>query len=454
MNSVLILKARQLIRRSACFLMLSITTTAWAEKPPLIKATDIGFYSVIQVAVTNDPWLEGNRLSQKSIEARADSSSTLPDPTVSLSMNNLPLDSFEFDQEGMTQLKIGFSQMIPRGDTLDIKYSKIQHLAESLPYERENRIASLYTQVGSVWLDIYNAQASIHLIRDNYALFEQLVGVAESSYSSAIGRTRQHDVIRAQLELVRLDDRLTKLHQHLDAGFKRLSEWVRLPSADYLSIRGSVDQIKLIDHLSDFSKMESQINDGIITHPLIKSLDKKINAQESTVDLAKQKYKPSYTINGSYGYREDMPNGTDRADLFSIGVKFDLPLFTGNKQDKEVNSEKLRLAKLAEDRTLLLRKLKSSLKTNEKKLSRLTERHELYVNELIPRMQQQAEASLTAYTNDDGDFAEVVRARIAVLNAQIELIGIEVDRAKVTLSINYLMSPRKVITAINATDAI
>ena len=50
-------------------------------------------------------------------------------------------------------------------------------------------------------------------------------------------------------------------------------------------------------------------------------------------------------------------------------------------------------------------------------LFRLNERQNLYKNDLLPQMHEQAEASLTAYTNDDGDFAEVVRARIAELNA-------------------------------------
>ena len=52
-------------------------------------------------------------------------------------------------------------------------------------------------------------------------------------------------------------------------------------------------------------------------------------------------------------------------------------------------------------------------------------------------MAEQAEASLTAYTNDDGDFAEVVRARIAELNAQIDALNIDVERQKTIVQINY-----------------
>jgi hypothetical protein len=50
----------------------------------------------------------------------------------------------------------------------------------------------------------------------------------------------------------------------------------------------------------------------------------------------------------------------------------------------------------------------------------------------------QAEAALMAYTNDDGNFSEVAYARIAVLNAEIDQLSIEVEQQKVILELNYL----------------
>jgi hypothetical protein len=52
-------------------------------------------------------------------------------------------------------------------------------------------------------------------------------------------------------------------------------------------------------------------------------------------------------------------------------------------------------------------------------------------------MHEQAEASLTAYTRDDGDFAEVVRSRIAELNASIDALEIRVEKQKAVIDLNY-----------------
>ena len=79
----------------------------------------------------------------------------------------------------------------------------------------------------------------------------------------------------------------------------------------------------------------------------------------------------------------------------------------------------------------------ASFKTNISQLQRLDERQKLYQQTLLPQMNEQAEASLSAYTNDAGDFAEVVRSRIAELNAEIDALNIAVDRQKIITQLNY-----------------
>ena len=92
----------------------------------------------------------------------------------------------------------------------------------------------------------------------------------------------------------------------------------------------------------------------------------------------------------------------------------------------------------------------AAFETQRTQLLRLNERQTLYKERLLPQMQNQAEASLTAYTNDDGDFAEVVRSRIAELNASIDALEIDVERQKSIVQLNYfLMKNVKEITLDN-----
>jgi outer membrane protein TolC len=130
--------------------------------------------------------------------------------------------------------------------------------------------------------------------------------------------------------------------------------------------------------------------------------------------------------------------GRSRADLFSVGVTFDLPLFTENRQDKEVQSAISKTEAVKTEKLLLLRELLGSYLSAKGRLLRLKDRQNLYQEKLLPQIHDQAEASLTAYTNDDGDFSEVVRSRIAVLNAEIDELALNVDEQKIRLELNYL----------------
>jgi acyl-homoserine lactone acylase PvdQ len=92
------------------------------------------------------------------------------------------------------------------------------------------------------------------------------------------------------------------------------------------------------------------------------------------------------------------------------------------------------------EKQLLARQLMAELETARVQLERLDERQILYTEQLLPQMVEQASASLTAYNNDDGDFAEAVRARIAELNAKIDALDIAVERQKIISQINYLLA--------------
>jgi len=410
--------------------------------------------STVEMARNNDPWLVGNRYSQDAIESSSIAAGTLPDPKVSMGIANIGTDNFDFGQEAMTQFKVGVSQMFPRGDSLDLRKEQLRLTGSQYPFQREDRKAMVTVTAAKLWLDAYMAQESIALIEKDRTLFEQLADVAQASYSSAVGKTRQQDIIRAQLELTRLDDRLTMLNQKLQMSEQRLSEWLsQYLGGNYsdpseggsfeffdLVFSRTMPNVRMLEealYTSDRAINSQKLFEYFSNHPSVKALDQKIKASKSGIDLAKQNYKPEWGVNAGYGYRDTAPTGIDRSDLFSVGVSFDIPIFTGNRQDKQVQSAISKSSAVKTEKWLLVRRLIASFETNRSQLVRLNERQKLFQDKLLPQMHDQAEASLTAYTNDDGDFAEVVRARIAELNASIDSLTIDVERQKSIIQLNY-----------------
>ena len=415
----------------------------------------VSLEQAITLAQQNDPWFHGSRLKQSAVENRSIASGTLPDPKVSLGIMNLPTDTWDLDQEGMTQLKVGVSQMFPRGDSLKIKQEQLKIESTKFPLLREDRKAKLISQVSQLWLDAYLAQQTIKLIEADWALFEQMAEVTKASYSNVVGKTRQQDVIRAQLEIVQLDDRLTSQKQKLETTIARLNEWLHIYDAAGLNESFNFDTQPLefrvskklpTIHLNNSTVLKASnysrnlLAQELSNHPAILAIDIKRKASEKAVELAKQQYEPQWGVNASYAYRDNMPSGDSRADLFSVGVTFDLPLFTENRQDKQVAASIADSETIKTEKLLLTKQMISMVEKELRQLKRLSDRQSIYQEQLLKQTHDQAEASLTAYTNDDGDFAEVVRARIAELNARISALRIDVDALKTVARINYFFA--------------
>ncbi|GAC16820.1 TolC family protein [Aliiglaciecola lipolytica] len=404
----------------------------------------------VEIAIDNDPWLVGSKYREQAIVSSSIAASSLPDPVVNIGLANLPTDGFAFAQEPMTQLKAGVSQMFPRGDSLDIRSRQLREQAAEHPLMRIDRVARTRVQVSDIWLEIYRAQQSIKLIYQDRTLFEQLSDIAKANYASAVGRVRQQDIIRAKLELTRLKDRLTKLQALEERATGKLLEWLlkseqsmrqlgfnaftvfQLPNALPTITNVSENTLTLVKN-----RNQQELATLLAEHPYILSINQRIQASKTGVELAREMYKPQWGVNASYAYRDDAPDGSSRADFLSVGVSFDLPIFTENRQDQEVAAAVSQSEAIKTDKLLALREMMSAIQSLYAERERLKDRQLLYKEELLKQMQEQAEASLNAYTNDDGDFAEVVRARIADLNARIDALDIDVDLFKTNIRLNY-----------------
>ena len=324
----------------------------------------------VAFALENDAWLSGSRYTQKATAAMAISAYQLPDPKLSLKMANLPTDTLDFNQEAMTQLVAGVSQMYPRGDTRDLKRQQLQQKSDQQPLLRSERQAQLTLTITQLWLDAYQARQSIKLIEQDRALFDQLVDISLAGYSSAFGRTRQQDLIKAQLEQTRLEDRLTRLLQKQEMVEQRLLEWL-LPSRngaltpDADSLSGYSAELPTIRSLyaerwQDKPPSNSELAGSLVRHPSIQKIDQSIAVAGTAVRLAKQQYKPEWGVNASYGFRGEDASGRDRADLFSVGVTVSMPFFSSVKQDREVDAATASQEKIRTDRSLMIRQMIAS----------------------------------------------------------------------------------------------
>jgi outer membrane protein TolC len=386
-----------------------------------------------QLALESDPLIMSHTASSRSYSAQSTANGTLPDPKLRLGLFNVPLDSLSISEDPATQLRIGIQQEFPRGDTTDLKQQQSQWLAQAEMSQAENERLLLLMSVRDTYLNLYYEIQAESIVNETRALFVKLVKITEDQY--AAGRANQQDVIHADLELSRLDDRATKIMGNEDEYRAQLAQWIG--DAAWQEIGNHFPVLPEVPDKQDINKMLTQ-------HPAVMIETAKVEASRKMIEVTRQDYKPG--IGAFVEYRKrfgENIDGSDRSDMMAAMVTVDIPLFTENRQDKNVaaREESANAARYTRDDKL--RVLKRKLEKDKAIYNRLGERELIYKTKLINSATSNAEASLNAYQSGVTEFTTLMRARITELDVRLEDLRIKVDRLRAQARLLYITGEPK-----------
>jgi outer membrane protein TolC len=380
-------------------------------------------------ALASDPMLKAYESSMNAYRQKAIAADTLPDPKLKLGLMNFPTDTYKRDQEPMTQLQVGIQQMFPRGDSLAIKSRRMNYMAEGEAARVANQYRNIRRLVRHTWLEIVYWEQARQVIKKNRELFKRLVDITRSQYAS--GRHRQQDVVRAQLELGMLDDRLTQIETMIGQARARLS---RLMGQDIAEVPVET-KLPQLPGIPDRTTIETALEQ----HPVLQLQQARLAASEQGVALARQSYKPSWMLDVTYGDRDgNNANGTERADFLSAMVVMDIPLFTGRRQDKLLSASQAARQSALSTREDRRRELVQQLNEAYVTWQRLEQRMQHYRDYVGPKARENAQAALQSYQSDRGDFTTLMRAQITELETSLKALRLNIDYIKTQATLLYL----------------
>ncbi len=395
--------------------------------PGLARAVSIG--DAERVALDRDPGLKALREQVNALTEESHAAGELPDPKLKLGLMNLPTDTFDFEQEPMTQLQVGVQQMFPRGSTLKHQRQRVLHLADSQSARIRDREFMVVREVRNEWFETYYWVRASRVLQESERLFEQLVNITRSRY--AVGGRDQQDVIRSEFELESLRDRLDKVRANEEQARARLSRWIgpELANSPFPS------ELQVLGSIPAYEDIKSRIG----THPLIAAERAKAAAGDESVAIAKQAYKPGWMLDITYGVRDGInADGSSRADFLSAMVLIDLPLLPGNRQDRLYAASQHTKAAIMEELDTRILELQRTLDLAHATWDRASKRLERFETLLLSQAEQNAVASLSAYQSDRGDFNTHIRARLSALETRLDALRVRVDKAKAQADLLYL----------------
>ncbi|MGL1933287.1 MAG: TolC family protein [Desulfotalea sp.] len=370
---------------------------------------------LVQEAMNNNQELASLEDKARALRAEAPYAGSLPDPRITLAINNLPTNSFDFGQEAMTQKQVGFAQQIPWFGTLGLREQRAELLSHEQEALTEAKRLNITKQLKKAWYKLVFIQHSIRVNSELIELVQQVLRIAENRYS--MGQGLQQDILLTQVQLSEL------LEQRIsyESQTRQLQD----------TIGGLLNRETLFVEHAVPSKFPSKINldhtlltqIGLMKNPLLQAKKTKILVAEVDVQLAEHDYMPDMDFRVSYGQRDDDPvTGRDREDFFSAGITLTVPLWQKTRQDSKLDANKRRLLSAQKSHRSLELTLPHQIDSALASINGSYRNHSLLSKATSLQTAQFADASLAAYSVGKIEFSAMLdaRMRLAKIALQIE----------------------------------
>jgi outer membrane protein TolC len=424
----------RLARISAFFAALAYNSLAWSEP-------SIPLEGFAQNALRNDPLLQASAYEQIARTEQANYPMSLPDPSVRIGMANLPVDSFEFDQEPMTQLTVGIKQALPRLKTRELKSLQGKQSAAEQEQKTQLRRAEVVRQSRVDWLSMFGIQRKIALLKEQRSILNTLHASKVNTYEHS-ATARQSSLLRLQTEILMLDEQLLQAQGEQQALLQQLRYWTPNLSDQELTSLASEGLANLTSIADTFVKNgPAQIEQALLQHPSLRISDEQLNAADLNTELAKDAYKPQFAVEASYGYRDDSPLGAARSDFASIALSFDLPIRQSKRQDYTLRAAEASRQAANYERSYLARKLKSEALALQAKTLQLQQRAALLQDNLLPLSATQITSLEIESLQNASALTDLLDAQVRRNQYQLKLNDTEIALWKTTIELQFYLQP-------------
>ena len=160
------------------------------------------------------------------------SAGQLPDPTLKIGINNLPVngpDAGSLTRDFMTMRTIGVMQEITRADKRQARAARYEREAEAAHASRDLSLANLQRDTAMAWLDRYYQERMREVLVTQRDEARLQVEAADSAYRG--GRGSQADVFAARLAVAQLEDRIAVAERQVSNAKTQLARWIGEPAA-------------------------------------------------------------------------------------------------------------------------------------------------------------------------------------------------------------------------------
>ncbi len=356
---------------------------------------------LVSEALQKTPELEAARAALEAARRRVEPARTLPDPMASL--------SYQRDERGVM-----LSQPFPWPGKLALAAKATASEARELEVGPLNRAAlTIEARVRTAWYDLALARALDQLIEERRATATQIEATTRDRY--AAGLAVQQDVLRAQVELARIDE--MKAEQRA-AIASRLAELNRL-------VGGPLDMPAQLPAITPLPAIADVVVNVVALSPEVAAAKQGIETGKLWIDIAKKNYRPDFVVSaGSMG------------SMWQASAGISLPVWINKRQQNQLAEARAQLAEVNAESEVVARELELRTRERLAQLQSANDVAALYREKVIPLDELSYESALASYQSGKVPFITVFDAMNSLYSDRASYLGRLADAAKWRVAID------------------
>lgn len=405
---------------------LSHALQAWIAAMALLPTTALAqtldLETAQRLALERQPRIEAFQAQGRAEREAAVAEEQLPDPKLMTGVRDFPIDgpaAGSFDDD-FTMIEVGVSQDFTLGSKRRLMGERARHQAQAADAMAEQARREVRRDAGLAWLGVFLPERAAALAEAQRLEAEHFAKATEIAFRA--GRVPQSDVLSARVSAELLADRVAELRQEVREARGMLSRWIGERADGTLP-----EELPTAAAPANLEELMRHVE----SHPHLEALAQEEAAARSQVALAEKGYRPDWSADAYYGNRPDFP------DYVGLRLTMDLPVFTGNRQDRRVEESRARLSQAEAQRQDALREQSAEARAmlavwqdSQARLARFDER-------VVPQARTAAQAAQATYGTGQGTLAGVLQARQAALDAELQRLKLAGDTIRAQLKLRY-----------------
>lgn len=388
----------------------------------------LGLDEALRRATSVAPSAKAARASVAASEHAAARADQLPDPTLKLGIDSLPVtgpDRFRSNADFMTMRRIGVEQQWVSRAKRQARSNLARRSVEAAEAGQLDKLAHIRVETGKAWLSVLYKQRALALSRSIEREMEGELSGVRAAHRGA--RASASDVLEVRAELLLGGDGVDAAEQDLHTALIGLRRWTRTETGVVSDEAPKLEAAGTRLALPNLERM----------HPAVLGARRALELADADAGAAVHESRPDWSFEAGFAQR-----GSQYSNMVSFGVSIPLSIHRAQRQDREI-AEKAALgtrARLDYEEALL--ETRSSIEARSRMLDSLKRRIARLQKELLPTAAQQVETVLADYRGGTGTLTAVFKARRAALERRLQVNALEQEAAMIWAELELRLIPQ------------